>query len=46
MIFYNNGNKSVGNGYNVKEEFDKLQKLVEQREEERKKNNFKLICKI
>lgn len=46
MIFYNNGNKYVGNGYNVKEELDKLEKLVEQRGEERKKSSFKLICKV
>lgn len=45
MIFYNNGNRADGNSYNVSEELDKLQKLVEQREEERKKSSFTLICK-
>lgn len=46
MIFYNNGNRSTGNGYNVNEEFVKLQRLVEQREEERNRSNYTLICKI
>lgn len=45
MIFYNNGNISVDNGYNLKEELDNLQKLVDQQEEVKKNSSFKLVCK-
>lgn len=45
MIFYNNGNSCDNNGYDVQDEMGRLKTIVVQREEERKKSSFNLICK-